>query len=234
MKTFAITGLASALMLGAGAALAGGFVPPVVEATPIVVVAEPVGAWQGGYAGLTLGYAFNGKDRVGVTDTADGSFLGNIGEMKLGGANAGVRLGYRLQRDRWVFGPELGYEGGSIKDDTKGDIAGVSHDAESKIKSVLALRLKTGYLAKPDTLVYGILGFARADVDYRVDGFKDSYKADGYVAGFGVEKQLNEKWSITGEYEYASFDKKKMPFGDITSEATPKYNNIKVGANFRF
>ena len=43
-------------------------------------------------------------------------YLGDIGELKLNGGNAGIRLGYRWQRGNWVFGPELGVEFGSVDD----------------------------------------------------------------------------------------------------------------------
>lgn len=232
MKTIAT--MAGSLTFAALAANAGGYTPPVVEPTPIapVVIEKPVGAWQGGYAGLTLGYAFQGKDRVGLTQADD--FLGDIGTMKLKGANAGVHVGYRWQKDRWVFGPELGYEGGNIKGDTSAAIDGVDYSAETKVKDVLALRFKTGYSVSPDMLVYGIAGVARAKVDYSLNGVSDDYKKTGYIVGLGVEKQINDKWSLTGEYEYANFGKKDLDFPGVSTEATPKYNNIKVGVNFKF
>lgn len=110
--------LAASLSLGTAlAANAGGYTPPVV--TPVVLpVEEPAPAnWQGAYAGLTLGYAFNGDDEVGIDQPPRGFGAGTPDELTLSGANAGIRVGYRWQRDRWVFGPELGYEGGNIKDD---------------------------------------------------------------------------------------------------------------------
>lgn len=216
---------------------AGGYAPPVVETVPVAVITEtPVTAWAGGYVGATLGYAFGGDDRVGLSDSADGSFLGDIGELKLKGANGGIRAGYRWQFDKWVVGPELGFEFGDIKGDTRGTIASVAGDisAESKIKNVVALRLKTGYAVAPDMLVYGIAGIGYADIDYTVGGQTEGYKKSGYILGLGVEKQINERVSLTGEYEFADFGKKDLGYGSVDSEATPKYSNIKVGVNYRF
>lgn len=229
--------LASTLTLGAVAAQAGGYVPPVVDAEPVVpVTVETVaGAWQGGYAGLTLGYAFKGDDRVGITETATDDFLGDIGEAELKGANVGARVGYRWQRGNWVFGPELGVEGGDIKADTSGvSQDGFVGDLESKVNHMIALRFKTGYAVRPDMLVYGIAGVGRVDMDYELNGVEDSFSKTGYVLGMGVEKQINEKWSVTGEYEYANFGKEDLQFGAVDTEATPKFSNIKVGVNFRF
>lgn len=234
MKRIAI--VATSLTFGAAAAAhAGGYVPPVVDAAPIVVEpAAPVGAWQGGYAGLTLGYAFKGDDRFGLTETASDTFLGDIGELELKGANIGLRAGYRWQRGNWVFGPELGVEGGSIKGDTNGVLLGTDLEAEGKVNNMIALRFKTGYTVRPDLLVYGIAGVGRVDMDYELNGIEESFSKTGYILGLGVEKQINEKWSVTGEYEYANFGKEDLTFGGLDTEATPKYNNIKVGVNFRF
>lgn len=226
---------AAALTFGTAiTANAGGYVPPVV---PVVApIVETPAAWQGAYGGLTLGYAFAGDDEVGVR-TLTG--FGTPDELELSGVNAGLRIGYRWQRDRWVFGPELGFEGGDIKDDFDTD----GYEAESKIKNVLALRFKTGYVLDNDMLVYGIAGVARAKVDYKTTGsgahgdiaVDDDYSKTGYIVGLGVEKMLTERMSLTGEYEYANFGKEKLRDGvGGSTQATPDYHNIKVGLNFRF
>lgn len=239
-----IAALAGFVTFAAAAAQAGGYVPPVVEPAPVApVVVAPVGAWQGGYGGLTLGYAFSGKDEVGI-DTPTG--VTTPGKLELSGANAGLRLGYRWQKDRWVFGPELGYEAGNIEDSVSFGDDTISTEVTSKVKNVLALRMKTGYAVRPDLLVYGIAGIARADIEYKVDvdtaGTSESqnrdFKENGFVVGLGVEKQLTERMSLTGEYEYAQFGKTDRTFTidgkSATTEATPKYHNVKVGLNFKF
>ena len=232
--------LAATLSLATAAtAHAGGYTTPVVEPIVAPIVEAAPADWQGGYAGLTLGYAFNGEDEVGIDQPPRGSGAGTPDELKLSGANAGVRVGYRWQRDRWVFGPELGYEGGSIKD----DFSTAGYDAESKIKNVLALRFKTGYVLNNGVMVYGIVGAARAKVDYKVEGdgehgpiaLNDDFSENGYIVGLGAEKMLNERLSLTGEYEYANFGKTTLAdANDVATRATPKYHNIKVGLNFKF
>ncbi|MDT1064421.1 outer membrane beta-barrel protein [Paracoccus sp. CPCC 101403] len=229
-----LTMMAASLALGAGAASAGGYTPPVAEPVIAPVAVEPVANWAGGYAGVTLGYAFGGSDRVGITDVATETLLGDIGEMELDGVNGGVRAGYRWQRDNWVFGPELGYEIGDIKGDTSGVIGGTELGADAKVKNMLALRFKTGYVVRPDTMVYGIAGWGRADIDYEVAGEDVGYDTDGYIVGLGVEKQLTDRMSMTAEYEYANFGKERLEAAGYTTEATVDYSNIKLGLNFRF
>lgn len=218
---------------------AGGFIAPVVEPAVSPIVETAPGNWAGAYAGATLGYAFSGEDRVGLAQGDTGAVT-NYDKLDLSGVNGGLRIGYRWQKDNWVFGPELGYEAGNIEDSFSND-GGVS--AKSKIKNVAALRFKTGYSVTPDTLVYGIVGVARAKVDYEVSGasvpgtaaIDDSISRTGYILGLGAEKQLTERVSITGEYEYANFGKETLvDAGGIQTKATPKYNNVKLGVNFRF
>lgn len=233
------------LVMFAAASHAGGYVAPVIEPAvlPSVEMSAPVGPWQGAYIGGTIGYAFEGKDRVGLSDTPN-STVYTIDTLKLSGAQVGLRLGYRWQNNNWVFGPELGYEGGSIKDDFR-DVLGYS--AQSKIKNVVALRFKTGYLVQPDTQVYGIVGAARAKIDnYYVEGtgalgagvssssIRESFNRSGYIVGLGAEKQLNDSWSVTGEYEYANFGKRLLDDGSVHTRATPKYHSVKLGVNYRF
>ena len=213
-------------------AFAGGYTTPVVEPVVAPIVDAAPADWQGGYAGLTLGYAFKGKDDVGVGGGPVPSVTPD--KLDLSGANAGVHVGYRWQRGNWVVGPELSYEGGNIKD----SFSTGGYDASSKVKNMYALRLKTGYTVSPDMLVYGIAGVGRAKIDYSVVGggadIKDSYNKTGYILGLGVEKQINAKWSVTGEYEYADFGSENLSDGTYDTNATPQYNNIKLGVNFKF
>lgn len=234
-KTIAIASLSLGTV---AAANAGGYVPPIVE-TDVAPIITAAPEWQGAYGGLTVGYAFAGDDDVGVQT---GINSGTPDDLTLSGLNAGLRVGYRWQRERWVFGPELGFEGGDIKDDFTTD----GYEAESKIKNVLALRFKTGYVLDNDMLFYGIVGVARAKIDYKVRGgvtsgafgpinVNDDYSKTGYIVGLGIEKMLNERMSLTGEYEYANFGKETLNDGmGGSTRATPDYHNIKVGLNFRF
>ncbi|AXC51099.1 porin family protein [Paracoccus suum] len=225
--------LAAAGLVGAQAANAGGYTPAVVEppVTVAPVVETQVGNWQGAYVGATLGYATGEKDRIGLTE--NGQLIDpEIGDTKIRGVNGGVHVGYRWQRDRWVFGPELSFEGGSV-DDSFTTASGVK--VESKLKSKAALKLKTGYEVQPNMLVYGIAGVANGKYEYKYGDYNDDYTANGYVFGIGVERQINERMSVIGEIERNQFDKEKVELvPGITTTASPSYTNVKVGLNFKF
>ena len=229
MRIQFIAAAAAATVFTIPAVHAGGYVAPMIEVEPVVAPAPA--AWQGAYVGATLGYAFGGDDRIGNRPPG-----ADLGKAELSGANLGLRLGYAWQRDRWVYGPELGITGGSIKDSFDFDAGRF----ESKVNHMIALRLKAGYLVQDDLLVYGIAGWQRGDFTYDVAGTDVDYTANGYVVGLGIEKQLTERWSITGEYEYANFGKTDLdlPTGPLAiagvSVATPEHSNIKLGVNYRF
>ncbi|PAU97591.1 outer membrane protein [Paracoccus salipaludis] len=221
-----------AALLSVSAAHAGGFTAPVVEIEPPLVVTPAPSDWQGAYAGITLGYAFGGDDDIGVRPPGV-----DIGSAELSGWNAGLRLGYRWQRDRWVVGPEIAYVGGDISDDFEFDSAPLGladSEFESEVDSLLGIRLKTGYLVRPDTLVYGIAGWQQGDFTYSVDGEEEGYDADGYVLGLGVERKLTDRMSVTGEYEYANFGSTDIEYLGRTTVATPEHSNVKLGLNFSF
>lgn len=243
MKINAFT-VSIATMLAGSAASAGGYIAPVVEEIVPIVEPAPALTWKGAYVGATVGYAFNGDDEVGYA--FDDNVFATPETLEISGANAGIRAGYRTQftgRTReWVIGGELSYEGGNIDDSFDNG----TYSAENSINSVIALRMKTGVLnAAGNTLFYGIVGVAQADYDYEFSGLLDdiafSGKTDGetatgYIVGLGVERKLNERLSLTGEWEYANFGKETLKSGDgiFSTEMTPEFHNIKIGLNYQF
>lgn len=225
----------------ANPSLSGGYVAPVVEVEP--VIAEPQ-LWDGAYIGGTLGYAFGGDDKVGIGQ-GQVTTLTTPGSLDIGGANYGLRLGFRNQIERerrdWVVGAEISYEMGKIDD----EFAAGGYKASTEVNNMLALRLKNGILNKDQsTLYYGIIGVGRLDYDYAVNGTgaggsialnKEGVTSTGYILGLGVERKLSEHLSLTGEWEYASFKKEHLEDAKGKStEVTPKFHNIKLGLNYQF
>ncbi|MDB6179741.1 outer membrane beta-barrel protein, partial [Paracoccus sp. Z330] len=177
---------------------------------PVVApVAQPSFDWAGAYGGLSVGYAFGGDDRVGIHNP-DGDLLGTPGSNDISGATYGVHLGYRWQREfrgrQFVYGPELAYEGASAD----GSFSTDSASGSSEIDNLISLRFKSGILNEAqNTLFYGIIGAMRGEFDYAVEGagmdYNDSYDADAWTVGLGVERMVNERVSLFGEWEYRDF-----------------------------
>ncbi len=230
------------LAVSAPAALAGGYQPPVVETAVVapIVEATSYSDWAGAYVGGTLGYVISGDERVGFSDAAD-NYVGDVGNVDLSGVTGGIRLGYRIQRDAWVFGAELGYEAMGVEGDVSYDNAVGAGTITSNVDNVLALRFKTGRVVSEDTLFYGIAGIARGKFSYDLAGTavaaadtSESYSHSGYVLGLGVERKLSERLSVTGEWEYGRFGKTDLDLGGAVTRATPKYNQLRLGVNYRF
>lgn len=92
--------LAAAFMLSGGAAFAGGYVAPVVQADPVVVTetaAAPGVDWTGFYAGLQYGQ--------GDLEGAYGGVAVDAGDFDA----FGVHAGYNHDFGKYVLGAELDY-----------------------------------------------------------------------------------------------------------------------------
>jgi outer membrane immunogenic protein len=238
----------SALVLGSGAAFAGGVVAPVVDVAPVVVtpVSPIASAWGGAYVGGSLGYSFGGDDTIGLDLVSEGTLIGrgtDLGDADLKGVTAGAHVGYRWQRAKWVFGPELGIEGGSIDGSDDVSAFGLDGTIESEINYIVSLVMKTGYEVTPGTLIYGTAGVAHGDFDYTGTVADDSqsvgYSATGYALGLGVERKMNDRMSVFAEYQYRDFGREDLSFvldsgENVETIATPTHSNVKVGANFTF
>lgn len=246
-KILSAVGAASGIALFAGgAAVAGGYVAPVVQPEPVVVEeVAPVGDWAGAYVGAALGYAFGGDDSVGF-DMVDGAGnvldrANDVGDLDMKGANIGAHVGYRWQRDNWVFGPELAIEGGAIEEESNTPAFGAADlKSEAKLNYLVGLRMKTGYAINPSTLVYGTFGVAHGDFDYTVktaaNSETENFSDTGLTAGLGVERKLNERLSMFGEWEYRHFENTDVHFDEagLVTRASPSTHNLKVGVNYRF
>lgn len=215
--------------------------PVVVAPAPVVMAASPL--FQGGYVGAGIGYAFGGSDTVGVRPFSD-----DVGEIELTGPAAELHAGYRWQQPgrNWVYGVEALVSGGDISDDTEGTTAGgIDFDTEAKMKWTAELRGSLGYTVRPDTLVYGFAGYTVGRSEYNIRGtdvdgiseeLDESNNMDGYVAGVGVERLLNDRWSLRGEYKYSNFGKDELDSENdvFSTNNTPEYHLINVGFNYRF
>lgn len=252
-STFSAGIATSAVLLGGGA-FAGGYVAPVADVPLTAAPTAPVADWAGGYAGLSLGYSFGGDDEVGF-DFYEGDDLEfrntDLTNVKVKGFTGDLHAGYRWQRGSWVFGPELAIEGGSV--DAKEGLTVTAPDEfktdgtiESSVNYIASLVFKTGYAVNPQTLIYGTAGVTHGDFDYKIatpdDSSRESYSANGYVLGLGVERKVSDRMSVFAEYQYRDFGNTDVTFNDpdptsdasIVSKATPTHQNLKVGINFRF
>ncbi|MDO5704779.1 MAG: outer membrane beta-barrel protein [Paracoccus sp. (in: a-proteobacteria)] len=231
------------------AAIAGGYTPPVIEAPVVIAPSEQVATplWAGAYVGGALGYAFNGDDRVGMETVAAGSATPAGESLDVSGAAGTLALGYRWQRNKFVYGPELTVDFGGVEDDYANAENGSTFDdgGKSEVNHIISLKFKGGSLVNEQTLVYGLAGVAYGDFTYTQgtgDGAQSvDYDATRYVIGAGVERKVSERLSVFGEWNYYNFGKTDVFFpasddsdSGVQTVATPEHHLIKIGLNYQF
>lgn len=230
------TALAAAICLLAAPGFAGGPVigktePEVLAPVPVVLdYAKP--RFAGGYVGGSLGYAFNGDDVVGVIPPTGP--VTNHGDLEMSGAIADIHAGYRWLPGPFVWGVELGLEGGDVKDDANDGI----YDSETKMKYAVSLRGTFGYSYSDETIIYGFAGVSHGKFDYTVAGPLGTIDAEvsrtGYIVGAGVEHALNDRWSLRGEYQFSDYGKERLESAGFDTHATPKFHSVRLGVNYSF
>lgn len=202
--------------------------------------AQDATRWEGSYAGGSLGYAWGGNDRVGFSDST--GFLGTVGTFKDHGVTADLHGGFRWQPDSsgLVLGGQLGLMVGHPGDDLRITNAAGDVSIEQQMDYAVTARAMAGKALANDALVYGSLGlihgaFTLSATD-NISGASDSAAFDrtGYTLGLGVEKALAGGLSVYGEYEYANFGKEQVEIDGLTTRATPKWDSVRLGVNYRF
>ncbi|WP_448955302.1 outer membrane protein [Labrys neptuniae] len=226
-----IPAAAIALLLTSTAAFAADLAPaPVEPAAPVILPFS----WTGFYAGANVGYAFGGRDRVGIHNP---TLIGNIGTLNASGFLGGLQAGYNYQFDNIVVGIEADFQGAQIKDTVHGVIAGTDGRARSDIKWYGTLRPRIGY-AYDRFLIFATGGLAYGNIDsklsYGTAAFSSSDTKVGWTAGAGVEYAFTDNLSGRIEYQYVNFGSYTVRGAGISTKASPDFHAIRVGVSYKF
>ena len=166
---------ATAMLTAAGAAVAGGYTPPVVEEAPVVVAPIAVdGDWTGFRAGVQLGFGSAELKPAGNVTTGFDEDLKSYG----------LHVGYDHDFGQFVLGGELDYN--------KLDIDNVDDKAD-----LTRLRLRAGY-DMDRFMPYVTLGAARISGDYLGTNIKET----AATYGIGAEYKATDNITVGGEYTY--------------------------------
>lgn len=203
-------------------------------------MAQEAPTWEGSYVGGSLGYAWGGHDRLGFSD-ANG-FLGDLGTLRDRGASVDLHGGYRWQPDSsgLVLGGQVGVMLGHPGDDLRVVNSGGDVSFDQQMDYALTARAIAGKALADQTLAYGSLGLIHGGFTLSArdnttgENVSVDYNRLGYTVGLGVEKALSGGVSVYGEYEYANFGKETVGIDGLTTRATPKWNSLRIGANYRF
>ena len=188
----------------------------VMEEPPAAPMVEPpLNTWSGPYAGVTLGYGFNGTTTpiTGDIDDNDG-FVG------------GVFGGYNFQQDLFVYGIEgdIGY--GNIKGDN-----GIT-ETESGLEG--SLRARMGVAVTDDVLLYGTAGGAAQRLEVSDPFGSDSQGMVGWTAGGGVDVKFTESVFGRVEYRYTDFGSADFNTGSGPQSVDSKENRVTFGVGMKF
>lgn len=203
----------------AGAATAadlGPYTPP--PPPPEYAPEMPALTWTGFYIGANGGYAWSN----GNSD--------DFGRISPEGWFGGGTAGYNVQSGRFVFGVEADAQAGDISDSGVGP-AGFAKATTDWFGTV---RARAGITSGP-ALFYATGGFAWADMDYNVNGFRDDSMETGWVAGGGVEWKLDDRWSTKLEYQYIDLGDQRVAdgFGEI-EKFDNNFHTVRLGLNYKF
>ncbi|PWK59951.1 outer membrane protein [Roseicyclus mahoneyensis] len=173
--------LASAAILAAAPAFAGGTAPaPAPAPAPVIVTPTSVGVdWSGPYIGLQY-------DMIDGSAVVGGGFDGDA---------FGLFGGYRHDFGRFVLGGEIDYMVGSL------DFAVPPFNVD--VDGLLRVGIEAGYDAGR-TLIYGTLGYV--DLDLNIGGI--SIGDDGFFYGIGIDYLVTDNITLGAEilrHEFSNF-----------------------------
>jgi outer membrane immunogenic protein len=175
----------------------------------------PLNTWSGPYAGVVLGYGFNGRTRApGNTVNTDG-FIG------------GGFAGWNYQDGMFVAGIEAdaGYAG------LRGSNAGLT--SRSSFDS--SLRARIGIAVTDDILIYGTGGGALQNLRVSNAAGSDSNTMLGYTVGAGVDAKITERVFGRVEYRYTDFGSKSFsPGGGAAQRVDTTDNRVMFGIGMKF
>jgi outer membrane immunogenic protein len=214
---FMLSRPAAVLGLTACLAAAPAIAADVVQEVPPSVPMEepPLNTWSGPYAGVTVGYGFNGTTTPITGDVDDNK--GFVG---------GVFGGYNFQQDLFVYGIEgdIGY--GNIKGDN-----GIT-ETESGLEG--SLRARMGVAVTDDVLLYGTAGGAAERLKVSDPVGSDTQGLLGWTAGGGVDVKITQNVFGRVEYRYTDFGSADFNTGSGVQSVDSKENRVTFGLGMKF
>ncbi len=225
MRRLLLAGVALTILCDAAAVAADApRARPRPEFTPVHM---PFFAWNGVYAGLFAGYGFGHSrwaDSTGMT----------TGDFRVGGATAGVALGYNMQFNTLVLGIEadLGWSG--IKGSSNNAVCGTA--CETANTWLGTARGRIGY-AFDRFLPFVSGGAAFGNVKISDGGGSASATRTGYALGGGLEYGFAGNWTARVDYHYVDLGKASCGAGCAAGtpfEVRFDTHLVRGGVNYRF
>jgi opacity protein-like surface antigen len=201
----------------------GGGPASAMAAKPSSLASTWADGWAGPYFGAYVG-AGAGVARGNYAGFLDGTTFGTITQnARLAGTITGMQTdlfaGYNLRSDRFVVGGQVEVTQFS---DVAAKMAGTQTSVDStslqtsildqseRLRSMVSVVGRAGFLATPNLLLYGLGGLALGHFRYPDGGDRfpepNGKWVAGYTVGAGGELKVARHWSLRTEYRYLHFD----------------------------
>ena len=175
----------------------------------------PVASWGGAYAGITLGYGFEGR----ANDSATGA-------IDTDGFVGGAFAGYNYDAGGIVAGVEadINYSG----------VEGANGAAVAESGVDGSLRARLGYAVTPDILPYITAGGAAQRLEITDGAGSDANTTLGWTAGVGTDVKVTENVFGRVEYRYTDFGSETFNTGSGARSVDSRDHRIQFGVGMKF
>ncbi|MFV8836398.1 outer membrane protein [Aquisalimonas sp. APHAB1-3] len=185
----------------------------------------PALGWDGGYAGLGIGYGSS------VVQT-DGRFSGDaLGlDLNTSGALLTGYSGYGWSSGGLYLGGEASYGFSALSGQLRLDDNRLDMDA----REGWGLSGVMGGLVNQNTLLYGRAGYQQRKYDLSLPGFRDQDWLDGLRIGAGAEFRFWGRSSIRFEYNQVWYGEESAGGDDNAVDYQARESWIEAGGILRF
>ena len=244
MKTLLNAALASAIIFGAGSAVAADL--PYGKALPMAPALPSFYNWTGAYVGAQLGYSW-GQDTTTELLTANRAFI-NAFDYHPDSAFGGVHAGFNYQMGSFVVGIEgdidlmnarSGFHDPSLvrSPTDPGGLVRAEQDWQASI------RARFGF-AFDRVMIYATGGVAFSEFKYAyhnpLAGFGEggSFSRTGWTVGGGVNYALTNNLILGVDYRYTDYGKfdyvANSAFLGLTAEQSPVTHQVRASLAYKF
>jgi len=223
--------------------------------------------WSGFYVGANIGGSWadtstrlnaTGPSGAGVIPPADIDQINRVSHDSSndGAFTGGVEGGYNYRiGENWLVGLETDFGFLNLKQDRNQAFVSTgpgnpTFTTNQRVKTdwMWTVRPRVGYV-NDNWMVYATGGMAMSHIKYRANfadtripqnsvGLELDDTKTGWTAGAGAAYAISPRWSVKGEYLYASFGKVsgESPSGalQLQGDSRVKANIVRVGMDYRF
>jgi len=191
------------------------------DPAPPPVASMPWAGWQ---IGALIGYGVADTDLTAAAGTADFDADGVLG---------GVLAGWSWQSGDFVYG----FEGDWVWGDMTDSQAFGANRVNASLDWMAEVRGRAGVLLAPELLLFGMVGYAWADMDLPVTGAgggSGSENFSGWQFGGGLEYRFDSNWSTRLDYLYTDLDSESVAYSGQSVTYDPDVHAVRAGVVYKF